>query len=209
MTLAHCGMWTGGEAAKAFRICEKNLPMRHQDMNLVHLSFGLWAVIEFVKQFLSAKLKGRIFSLADDDKMAEKFDYNMLPLEFGGNILKPASQNENRFIIIKAYLSLRRNSIKWDDAGLAAGAAEKQGSTLVSGRDERPSLGGDGRGGGDGEKRRGRRCKKKEARVRIQSLEFDPRDEDMKIILWLSQPNISDCRDYLAKLALKYGSRYM
>jgi len=65
---SHLGIWTPADAARLFGTCEKNLPVRHKDINLVHLPFAMWAVVEFVKQFLTTKIKERISSISCGQK---------------------------------------------------------------------------------------------------------------------------------------------
>lgn len=89
MTLAHCAIWTPTDAARAFGICEKNLPARHTDINLVHLSLAAWAVLEFVKQFLSAKIKSRLVSIDNHEKLVHKLGREILPKEYGGESEEP------------------------------------------------------------------------------------------------------------------------
>lgn len=86
MTLAHCAIWTPSEATRAFGICEKNLPIRHADINMVHLSLAAWAVLEFVKQFLSSKIKGRISAVDNTQKLSDKLGSQVLPKEWGGKV---------------------------------------------------------------------------------------------------------------------------
>ncbi len=62
MGLSHCGVWTVSEARRLFTVCEKNLGVRHRDINLLHLPLPLHAVLNFVKHLLSAKIRSRICS---------------------------------------------------------------------------------------------------------------------------------------------------
>lgn len=59
ITFSHLSIWSPAEVAKLFSICEKNLPMRHRDINLLHLPFPMWAVFEFCKSLLSSKIRKR------------------------------------------------------------------------------------------------------------------------------------------------------
>ena len=49
LTLAHLAIWSPQEVGRVLSICEKNLPMRHQEILLVDLPFPLWAIFEFCK----------------------------------------------------------------------------------------------------------------------------------------------------------------
>lgn len=85
ISFSHLSIWTPADAARLFGTCEKNLGIRHTDINLVKLPFTMWAVVEFVKQFLSAKIKSRINVFSDLSKLAEKLgDSPILPLDADG-----------------------------------------------------------------------------------------------------------------------------
>lgn len=84
ISMTHCSIWTYADAHTLFGSCEKSIGVRHADINLVRLPFCLWAVVEFVKQLLSSKLKSRINLLATEEKAAKKFGESMLPAEIGG-----------------------------------------------------------------------------------------------------------------------------
>eukprot|EP00094_Tigriopus_californicus_P006054 TCALIF_05830-PA protein Name:"Similar to TTPA Alpha-tocopherol transfer protein (Homo sapiens)" AED:0.41 eAED:0.41 QI:0/-1/0/1/-1/1/1/0/164 len=85
VTLAHVQIWSPSDAAKIFGTCEKNLAIRHRDINLVHLPFGVWAVVEFLKSLLSSKIRNRISTHSDDVKVARKLGIDAVPVELGGS----------------------------------------------------------------------------------------------------------------------------
>lgn len=85
ISLGHLGIWTPSEVAKIFSCCEKNLPMRHREINLLSLPFGVWAVFEFAKTLLSDKIRKRFCVHGDIVKLQKKFpDISFLPREYGG-----------------------------------------------------------------------------------------------------------------------------
>ena len=86
MTLSHLSIWTPQEVGKAFSICEKNLPMRHRDINLLMLPFPMWAVFEFCKTLLSDKIRKRFSVHSSLDKLVTKLGgVDILPKEYGGS----------------------------------------------------------------------------------------------------------------------------
>ena len=52
----------------------------------MNLPFGMWAVFEFAKSFLSQKIRSRIVTLSDDKKLANRLGRDILPSEFGGKV---------------------------------------------------------------------------------------------------------------------------
>ena len=85
LTLSHLSIWTPQEVGKVFSICEKNLPMRHRDINLLMLPFPMWAVFEFCKTLLSAKIRKRFSVHSSLDKLVTKLGgVDILPQEYGG-----------------------------------------------------------------------------------------------------------------------------
>ena len=72
LTLAHLSIWTPQECSKVLSICEKNLPMRHKDINLLNLPFPMWAVFEFCKTLLSDKIRKRFTVLSNIEKLKNK-----------------------------------------------------------------------------------------------------------------------------------------
>lgn len=94
LSLGHLGIWTPSEVAKMFSCCEKNLPMRHRQINLLSLPFGIWAVFEFAKSLLSDKIRKRFCVHGDITKLQKSLeDHSFLPEEYGGQIpLKQQAQ---------------------------------------------------------------------------------------------------------------------
>ena len=86
LTLSHLSIWTPQEVTKVLSICDKNLPMRHKDINLLNLPFPMWAVFEFCKTLLSDKIRRRFSVLSSFEKLSSKFPGNILPSEYGGDI---------------------------------------------------------------------------------------------------------------------------
>ena len=100
LTLAHLSIWTPQECAKILSICDKNLPMRHKDINLVNLPFPMWAVFEFCKTLLSDKIRRRFTVINSIEKLQAKMGtgrvenillfvlkfsvLDILPFEYGG-----------------------------------------------------------------------------------------------------------------------------
>lgn len=84
LTLAHLSIWTPQECAKILSICDKNLPMRHKDINLVNLPFPMWAVFEFCKTLLSDKIRRRFTVINSIEKLQAKMGTDILPFEYGG-----------------------------------------------------------------------------------------------------------------------------
>ena len=72
LTLAHLSIWTPAECSRVLSICEKNLPMRHKDINLVNLPFPMWAVFEFCKTLLSDKIRRRFSVINSIEKLKTK-----------------------------------------------------------------------------------------------------------------------------------------
>jgi hypothetical protein len=52
----------------------------------MNLPFGMWAVFEFAKSFLSPKIRSRIVTLSDDKKLSNRLGRDILPSEFGGRV---------------------------------------------------------------------------------------------------------------------------
>jgi len=107
LTLAHLSIWTPQEVAKVFSICEKNLPMRHRDINLLMLPFPMWAVFEFCKTLLSSKIRKRFSVHSSLEKLVTKLgSADILPKEYGGKV--ELAKMTRRWV---EELSERRNSI--------------------------------------------------------------------------------------------------
>jgi hypothetical protein len=53
----------------------------------MNLPFAMWAVFEFARSFLSHKIKSRIATLSDDEKLQQRLGVvDILPKEFGGKV---------------------------------------------------------------------------------------------------------------------------
>jgi len=87
LTLSHLSIWTPQEVGKVISICEKNLPIRHKNINLLMLPFPMWAVFEFCKTLLSDKIRKRFSVHSNIDKLVSKLGcIDILPKEYGGSI---------------------------------------------------------------------------------------------------------------------------
>jgi len=87
LSLSHLSIWSPAEVGRVFGICEKNLPMRHRDINLLMLPFPMWAVFEFCKTLLSDKIRKRFCTHSNISRMQEKLrSSSMLPQEYGGSV---------------------------------------------------------------------------------------------------------------------------
>ena len=72
---------------KAFTICEKNLPMKHRDINLLMLPFPMRAVFEFCKILLSEKIRRRFSVHSIMDSLVDKLGTaDILLMEYGGTV---------------------------------------------------------------------------------------------------------------------------
>lgn len=61
--------------------------MRHQEINLLALTFTIWAVFEFAKSLLSEKIRRRFCVHSDIPRLQKAVkDCSYLPAEYGGNI---------------------------------------------------------------------------------------------------------------------------
>ena len=104
----HLSIWTPSDAMTLFGTCEKNLAIRHRDINLAHLPFAFWAVLEFVKNLLSSKIRSRISTLSENKKLAKKLGCETLPAEFGGThelgMLEMAERWRQELVEDKSYL---------------------------------------------------------------------------------------------------------
>jgi len=88
VSLSQLSIWSPAEATKVVKICEKNLPMRHRDINLVSLPFPMRAIFEFCKTLLSDKIRRRFSVHSSFDKVTSKMgdtSAGVLPLEYGGS----------------------------------------------------------------------------------------------------------------------------
>lgn len=85
ISMAHVAMWQAQDAYYLFVDCEKSLPVRHLDINMVRLPFAIRLVLEFVKTLLSKKIRRRVHTISDERKLRQKFDPSILPSELGGS----------------------------------------------------------------------------------------------------------------------------
>ncbi|XP_023328349.1 uncharacterized protein LOC111701335 [Eurytemora carolleeae] len=89
LSLSYISIWSPTEVTKMFGICEKNLPMRHKDINLLSLPFPMRAVFEFCKGLLSDKIRRRFAVHSSIEKLEIKLGdsaSSILPLEYGGTV---------------------------------------------------------------------------------------------------------------------------
>merc|ERR1719444_733364 len=103
---SHISIWTPAEVSKAFSCCERALPIRHREINLVNLPWTMSMVFQFAKSLLSQKLRDRFRTHANFDKLAEHVPTSILPAEVGGSI--PMSEMIDQW---KAVLEERREAI--------------------------------------------------------------------------------------------------
>jgi len=103
---SHISIWTPSEVSKAFSCCERALPIRHREINFVHLPWTMSLVFQFAKSLLSQKLRDRFRTHANFDKLADYVPVSILPAEAGGQV--PMSVMVDQW---KAVLEERRESI--------------------------------------------------------------------------------------------------
>jgi len=103
---SHISIWTPSEVSKAFSCCERSLPIRHREINFVHLPWTMSLVFQFAKSLLSQKLRDRFRTYANFDKLTENVPVSILPAEAGGSI--PMSVMIDQW---KAVLEERRETI--------------------------------------------------------------------------------------------------
>lgn len=103
---SHISIWTPSEVSKAFSCCERALPIRHREINFVHLPWTMSLVFQFAKSLLSQKLRDRFQTFANFDKLTENVPASILPAEAGGSI--PMSVMIDQW---KAVLEERRETI--------------------------------------------------------------------------------------------------
>lgn len=83
---SHISIWTPSEVSKAFSCCEKGLPIRHREINFVHLPWTMSLVFQFAKSLLTQKLRDRFRTYANFDKLTENVPVSILPAEAGGQV---------------------------------------------------------------------------------------------------------------------------
>lgn len=81
---SHITIWTPSEVTKAFSCSEKSIPIRHRQINFIGLPWIMGIVFRFAKSLLSTKLRKRLFTWTDIDKVKEFIPANILPNEYGG-----------------------------------------------------------------------------------------------------------------------------
>merc|ERR1712061_521641 len=102
----HFRVWTPSEVSKAFSCCERALPLRHREIHFVHLPWTMSLVFQFAKSLLSHKLRERLRTYSNFDKLAEHGPASILPAEVGGRV--PMSEMIDQW---KAVLEARRDTI--------------------------------------------------------------------------------------------------
>merc|ERR1711997_225885 len=103
---SHISIWTPSEVSKAFSCCERALPIRHTEINFVHLPWTMSLVFQFAKSLLSQKLRNRFRTHANFDKLSNHVPVSILPAEAGGQV--PMSVMIDQW---KAVLEERRETI--------------------------------------------------------------------------------------------------
>merc|ERR1719361_1753560 len=81
---SHITIWTPSEVTKAFTCSEKSIPIRHRQVNFIGLPWAMSLVFRFAKSLLSTKLRKRLFTWPDFDKVKEFVPSSILPNEYGG-----------------------------------------------------------------------------------------------------------------------------
>ena len=81
---SHITIWTPSEVTKAFTCSEKSIPLRHRQVNFIGLPWALSLVFRFAKSLLSPKLRKRLFTWPDFEKVKEFVPSSILPREYGG-----------------------------------------------------------------------------------------------------------------------------
>jgi len=81
---SHITIWSPSEVTKAFTCSEKSIPIRHRQVNFVGLPWAMSLVFRFAKSLLSTKLRKRLFTWPDFDKVKEFIPSSILPTEYGG-----------------------------------------------------------------------------------------------------------------------------
>lgn len=82
---SHITIWTPSEVTKAFTCSEKSIPLRHRQVNFIGLPWALNLVFRFAKSLLSPKLRKRLFTWPDFEKVKEFVPSTILPNEYGGD----------------------------------------------------------------------------------------------------------------------------
>ena len=103
---SHISVWTPSEVSKAFSCCERALPIRHREINFVHLPWTMSIVFQFAKSLLSQKLRERFRTHANFDKLGDHLPTSILPQEAGGCV--PMADMVEKW---KAVLEERREAL--------------------------------------------------------------------------------------------------
>jgi hypothetical protein len=106
-------MWTPSDAMLLLTQCEKTLPVRHRDINLVGLPLTLWAVLEFAKTLLSAKIRRRICIHSDLASVAKKLGAGVLPEN--DEDLARSAEEWRRFLVRNKSKLLRLDEMDMDE----------------------------------------------------------------------------------------------
>lgn len=62
------------------------MPIRHREINFVHLPWTMSLVFQFAKSLLTQKLRDRFRTYANFDKLTENVPVSILPAEAGGQV---------------------------------------------------------------------------------------------------------------------------
>jgi len=86
VNLSHVGMWTPADVTRAFKCSEKAIPLRHREVNFVNMPWSMYLIYQFAKNLLSHKLRSRLHTHSNFEKVREFFPVEMLPSEYGGSV---------------------------------------------------------------------------------------------------------------------------
>ena len=103
---SHISVWTPSEVSKAFSCCERALPIRHREINFVHLPWTMSIVFQFAKSLLSQKLRERFCTHGNFEKLGDHIPTSILPQEAGGDV--PMADMVEKW---KAVLEEKREAI--------------------------------------------------------------------------------------------------
>lgn len=81
---SHITIWTPSEVTKAFQASEKSIPIRHRQVNFISLPWTMSLVFTFAKNLLSSKLRKRLHTHSDVEKIRKFVPSSILPNEYGG-----------------------------------------------------------------------------------------------------------------------------
>lgn len=83
---SHISMWTPSEVSKAFNCCERSIPLRHSEINLINLPWTMTLVFQFAKNLLSNKLRERFRTHSNFETLSKHLPSRILPKECGGEM---------------------------------------------------------------------------------------------------------------------------